>query len=84
MSELTTSDRIASIRTAIARVKESRERFREATVGPSMDSVYMEYVRDSFTAALKEFGWQYYNVEAVLAVLAPEEIGRNFYGKSHA
>ena len=70
---LTTSDRITLIRAAIAHVKEGREYFRQLSANPAADSLRIESARDSYTAALKEFGWQFTNIEVVLDELAPKE-----------
>ena len=71
-SRLTTV-RIAQIRAALMRVKDSREHSRQATADPSGDSLQREFAKDCFTAAIREFGWQYTNIEAVLDELAPEK-----------
>jgi hypothetical protein len=69
---MTTMARIAQIRTALARVKESREHYRLVSANQSVESLHKQSAEDAFTAAVKEFGWQWINVEAVLDALPPE------------
>lgn len=70
---LTTSARVALIRAAIDRVKEGREYFRQVSADPSAELIRIESARETFVSAVKEFGWQADNVEAVLDALAPEK-----------
>jgi hypothetical protein len=70
---LTTSARVEQIRAAIVRVKESREHFRLVSIDPGAESLRIDCARESFVAAVKEFGWQCENVEAVLDALEPGE-----------
>lgn len=70
---LTTSARVALIRAAIARVKESREHYRLVTASESVEFLERDAAKEAYCAAVKEFGWQFDNIEAVLDALAPEK-----------
>jgi hypothetical protein len=61
------------VRYAIERIKHLEERFRIVSETPSAGQLEIEMARDRFTAAVREFGWQWHNVEAILNDLFPEE-----------
>jgi hypothetical protein len=70
---LTTSARIAAIRAALVRLKEAREHYRLVSADLTAETLRIESARDSFAAAVREFGWQWHDIEAVLDALAPEK-----------
>jgi hypothetical protein len=70
---LTTSARVAQIRAAIVRVKQSEARVREISTDPSSDSSRTSTARAAHVFVIADFGWQWENVEAVLDALAPEK-----------
>ena len=69
---LTTSARVGQIRAAIVRVKQQRLYYQAVSADPSAETMRIETAKESFTAAIREFGWQCDNVEAVLDTLLPE------------
>ena len=69
---LTTTARVALIRMAIERIKVAREHYRQVSADAFMTTPEIEAAKASFTAIVREFGWQSENVEAVLDALAPE------------
>ena len=69
---MTKSARIAQIRNALERLKEAREHYRLVSADQSLESLHKQSAQDTFTATVKEFGWQWANVEAVLDALPPE------------
>ena len=70
---LTTSARIAAIRGALVRVKEAREHYRLVSADLTAETLRIESARDSFASVVREFGWQWDAIEAVLDALAPEK-----------
>jgi len=68
----TTSARVAQIRLALARVKESREHYRLVSASETVEFLERDAAKEAYCAAVKEFGWQWDNIEAVLDALTPE------------
>lgn len=71
---LTTSARVGQIRAAIVRLKECREHYRLVSADPAMETLQHDAAKEAYAAAIKEFGWQWDNIEAVLEALAPEKL----------
>ena len=71
---LTITARITQIRAHLVRVKQNRERYMQASADLSVaDQDALASTRDTFTASVRELGWQWENIEAVLDALAPEK-----------
>ena len=70
---LTTNARVAEIRAALVRVKDAREHFRLVSASESVEQLQRDAAAEACAAAVKEFGWQWDNIEAVLDALAPVE-----------
>ncbi len=67
------SARLDLIRDALVRVKGAREHFRKVNATASSDTFRIDSARNLLEATVREFGWQWENVEVVLDALAPEE-----------